>query len=323
MRAAIFDQYGAPEVVHLEDIAKPFVGAGEIRVKTIASTVSAGDWRIRSLSVPAGFGPLLRLAFGIFKPRIQILGSELVGEVCDVGEGVTRFQPGDLVVGYPGASLRCHAEYRVFKESDTLIRKPERLTMEEAAAMSFGGITAYDFLVNKGKLKAGEKVLIIGASGSVGSSAVQIAKNLGAEVTAVCSSANETLVRELGAEQVLAYDQQDPMACGQQFDLVLDCIGQHPLKALRGVMAPEGRALLVVVGLCSHISAPLYSQLVSQTFSAGVSSEAQKDLEALAQLVEAGAYRPLVDRVMPLSEIVEAHRYVDTGRKRGSLVIRM
>lgn len=330
MKAAIATKYGSPDVVRLTQLETPVPKQGQLLVKTIATTVSAGDWRIRSLKVPAGYGLLMRMFFGFRRPRIQVLGTELVGEVVSVGAGVSRFRPGDLVVGYPGVKLKCHAEYRLFQESDTLIIKPSCLAMEEAAAMSFGGMAAYDFLVNKGTLKAGMSVLIIGASGSVGSAAVQIAKHLGAQVSAVCSRRNADWVQALGADRVIPYDRQDsqlshgPSQQGSsaEYDLILDMVGERSLSSLGEQLKPNGKAVLGVASLCREIWAPIYSAMTSKRIESGASSERQKDLESLAHIIEQGGYRPVVDRVLTLDQIVEAHRYVDTGRKKGNLVIR-
>jgi NADPH:quinone reductase-like Zn-dependent oxidoreductase len=330
MKAAIATKYGSPDVVSLTQVETPVPKEDQLLVKTIATTVSAGDWRIRSLEVPAGYGLLMRMFFGFLRPRIQILGTELVGEVVSVGAAASRFRPGDLVVGYPGVKLKCHAEYRLFQESDSLIAKPKCLTMEEAAAMSFGGMAAYDFLVNKGKLKAGMSVLIIGASGSVGSASVQIAKHLGAQVSAICSQRNADWVQALGADRVIPYDRLDnqlshglsQQGSSEKYDLILDMVGECSLTRLGEQLKPSGKALLGVASLCREIWAPIYSAMTSKRIESGASSERQKDLESLAHLVEQGGYRPVVDRVLTLDQIVEAHRYVDTGRKKGNLVIR-
>ncbi|MFS8067534.1 MAG: NAD(P)-dependent alcohol dehydrogenase, partial [Byssovorax sp.] len=209
MKAIVYHRYGQPDVVALAEVPKPTLGDREVLIRIHASTVTTADWRARSLSLPPGFGLMGRLVFGIFGPRKPILGTELAGEVEAVGKAVTRFKAGDQVFAFAGASYGCHAEYRTMAEDGLIARKPANLSFEEAAALSFGGTTALNFLRDKGGIKPGDRVLIVGASGGVGTAAVQIAKHLGAEVTGVCSTANLELVLSIGADRVIDYTSED------------------------------------------------------------------------------------------------------------------
>ena len=200
MKAAVYRRYGPPEVVKIEEIAKPKPRNNEVLIRIRAATVTAGDWRVRSLTTPKRWGLIARLVLGVFRPRRRIPGSELAGEIEAVGRNVTKFKARDKVFAFPGLGLACHAEYRTMPENGKIAPKPANLSFEEAAAISFGGATALSYLRDMGKIKSGEKVLIIGASGAVGSSAVQLAKHFGADVNGVCSTANLELVRSIGAD---------------------------------------------------------------------------------------------------------------------------
>lgn len=199
MRAAMCRAYGPPDVVRIEEVERPEPKSGQVLIRIRATTVSSGDWRVRSQTVPRGFGLMMRAVFGFTRPRNPVLGCELAGEIAAVGKDVTGFKPGDAVIGYPSFPNGCHAEYRTMQATDRIVRKPDCLSFEEAAALCFGGATALDFLRDRAALKAGEHLLVIGASGALGSAAVQLAKNFGALVTGICSAANTGLVRSLGA----------------------------------------------------------------------------------------------------------------------------
>ncbi|WP_221796305.1 NAD(P)-dependent alcohol dehydrogenase [Oceanobacter mangrovi] len=323
MTTAEFMEYGGPEQVSLQQRPMPSVGADQLLVKTLATTVSAADSRIRSLTVPKGYGLIMRLMFGLCRPRIRVLGTEMVGEVVAVGNRVSRFQCGDLVVGYSGSKLGCHAEYRLFRETDAVIPKPARLAVDEAAALAFGGTAALDFLVNKGRLQAGEKVLVIGAAGAVGSAAVQLAHHLGAEVTAVCSAANAELVRSLGTADVIDYQQQDPLEQAERYDVIFDAVGGNTIERLEWALKPSGRALLVVADLPITLKATFHKALAGKQLIAGVASESAEVLQQLGKQVAEGALVPVIDGIYSFSEIADAHRRTDSGHKRGSVVVRV
>jgi NADPH:quinone reductase-like Zn-dependent oxidoreductase len=261
-----------------------------------------------------------RLFFGITGPRQQILGTELAGDIEAIGKLVTRFKIGDSVFAFSGSRMGCYAEYKCIPEDGPIALKPSNLTHEEAVALPFGGTTALDFL-RRAKLQRGESVLVNGASGAVGTAAVQLAKYYGAEVTAVCSNANVELVRSLGAAHVIDYTKEDFSRSGRKYDLIIDTVGTAPPSRSRKSLTEAGRLLLVVAGLPDMVPM-LWMPLTSkQKIVAGPASERADDIRLLADLAEAGHYRPVIDRRYPFEQIVEAHRYVDTGRKRGSVVV--
>ncbi len=320
MRAAVAHAYGPPEVVRLADVPMPLVGELDVLVRIAATTVSAADWRIRARAMPMGFGLISRLALGLRKPRLSILGTEFSGTVVETGKAVRRFRPGDAVVGYPAAGLACHAEYRAIREDGPLIRKPASLSEIEAAALSFGGTTALHFLRDKGQIRQGHRLLVIGASGSVGSAAVQIARHFGAIVTGVCSGGNADLIHRLGAHEVIDYTCQDWLRPGKHYDLILDTVGAEKLSRARRALVPDGRLLMVAAGLPQMLLA-LAPRSDGRKAISSLAPERAEDMQLLADLAETGAFRPLIDRVYPLDDIVEAHRRVESRRKRGNVVI--
>ncbi len=323
MKAAVYHKYGPPEVVEVKEYPQPMPKDDEVLIKIHATTVSSADWRIRSLSVPTGFGLLVRLAFGIYRPRKPILGTELAGEIVTVGKNVTRFNVGDRIFAHPGSRLGCHAQYTTLSEDAPIALKPTNISYEEAAALSFGGTTALDFLKNKGRIQRGEKILINGASGTVGSAAVQIAKHFGAEVTGVCSTTNLEVVRSIGADKVIDYTQEDFTHNGETYDVIMDTVGTAPWARVKTSLSDHGRLLLVVAGLRDTLLAPLVSRGRGKSVLAGAAKERVEDLRFLAELAKAGKFKALIDRCYPLGKIAEAHTLVDTGHKRGSVVIRM
>lgn len=324
MRAAVYRRYGSPEVVRLEELAKPIPGEREVLIEVKASTVSSGDWRMRSLNMPRGFGLLGRPAFGLFGPRKRVLGTELAGRVVAVGGAVTRFKEGDAVFAFPGMALGAHAEYRVMPEEGRLLPLPSGVSFEEGAAISFGGTTALYYLRDLTQLKAGQAVLVVGASGAVGSAAVQLAaRYFGATVTGVTSAANVERVRALGAARVVDYTQERLADEAGRFDVVFDATGAGPLEERIGAAKERGRVLLIVATLPEFLLSGWLSRKHRRTVLVGNTPERLDDLRLLSQLVEQGLYRPLIDRTFPLERIAEAHAYVDTGRKRGSVVVTM
>lgn len=316
MKAAIYTQYGGPEVVRIEDVPKPSPKDNEILIKVKATTVSAGDWRVRSLDLPPGFGPIGRLMFGVFKPRQPILGADLAGVVEATGQAVTKFKIGDAVFAMSGAHMGCHAEYKCLPEDGAVVLKPDTLNFEEAAALPFGGTTALHFL-RKAKLQPGETVLVNGASGAVGTAAIQLAKHFGAQVTGVCSTANVELVRSLGADHVIDYTQEDFTQNSTTYDVIVETAGTAPFKRSQKSLSHKGRLLLVLGSMPDMLRSVIHSR----TIICGVAPEKAEDLQTLAELTQADAYKPVIDRTYPLDQIVEAHRHVDTGHKRGNVVI--
>lgn len=303
MKAAVFDRYGPPGVVSIRDVPKPAPKPGELLIRVRAATLAAGDWRLRR---PSPF--LARLYNGLFRPKkVRVLGLELSGEVEAVGAGVSRFKPGDSVFAFTGFGFGAHAEYRCIQESgrkpqwDGMVaRKPANLSHEEAAATPVGALTAQCFLRQSGLTK-GQSVLVYGASGSVGTFAVQLAKALGAEVTGVCSTANLELVRRLGADHVIDYSKDDIAASGRVYDVVFDAVGKLPSSRARSVLARGGSRVSV----------------------RGSAKLEPGDLDRLRDLIEAGTLLPVIDRRFPLEEIARAHEYVEAGHKKGNVVITM
>lgn len=320
MKAIVYERYGPPEVLQLKEVAKPTPKNNEVLIKTHATTVSSGDWRVRSLNVPAGFGLIMRLVFGVTRPRQPILGTELAGVVETVGKDVRKFKVGNQVFAFSDAAMGCHAEYKCMPEDGAMALKPPNLTFDEAAALSFGGTTALDFF-RRGKLQSGEKVLVNGASGGVGTAAVQLAKHFGADVTGVCSTANVELVRSLGASHVIDYTKEDFTQNGETYDVIVDTAGTAPFSRSKASLKEGGRLLMVLGGLPDMLRIPWQSMTSSKKVIAGPAAGRAEDLRFLAGLAEAGEFKPFIDRRYPFEQIAEAHRHVDTGRKKGNVVI--
>ena len=320
MKAVVVERYGPPEVLRIIERPIPTPKDDEILIRINATTVTSGDWRIRSQTVPTGFGLIMRLVFGLRKPRQPILGSELAGVVAAIGRDVTRFKVGERVFAFSDVRLGCHAEYIALPQDGMVVATPPALTDETAAALCFGGTTALDFL-RRGKVQRGDKVLVNGASGAVGTAVVQLARHFGTEVTGVCSGANMDLVRSLGAAHVIDYTQADFTRNGQTYDLIVDTVGTAPISRCRRSLKDGGRLLLVLAGLPDMLRGLWVSMTSRHTVIAGPAGVKRDDLLTLAALAEAGAFRPVIDRIYPFDQIVEAHRYVDTGRKKGNVII--
>jgi len=277
MKAILYQRYGPPDVLELKEVEKPAPKENEVLIKIHATTVTSGDWRARSLEVPAGFKFLSRLFFGLRKPKRQILGTELAGKIEEIGKSVRGFEVGDRGFAYPGASMGCYAEYKCMPEDGPLARIPPNLSYDEAAALSFGGATALDFF-RRGKLQSGERVLINGASGGVGTAAVQLAKHFGAEVTAVCSGANAELVRSLGAAHAIDYTKEDFTKNGKTYDVIVDTVGTAPFSRSRNSLKEGGRLLLVLGNLSDLLQVPWISMTSNKKVIAGPASERPDDL---------------------------------------------
>lgn len=322
MKAAVYRRYGGPEVLRVEEVLRPVPGPNDLLVRVRATTVSSADWRIRSSNVPRGFGLLSRLVFGVSAPRQPILGSELAGDVVAVGAAVRNFAVGDAVIAFPGARLGAHAEYCCIRADAAVVKKPDSLSYRIGAALAFGGSTALDFF-RRAKLRAGERVLINGGSGTVGSAMLQIAVARGAEVTAVCSEANRAMMLQLGATRVVDYAQDDFATEGLRYDMIVDTVGNAPYGRVRDALAVDGRLLLVLATLPQLLHAPWVDLTTKHRVYAGPAAERLSDLRTLVEMAVARQYTPIIDCCLPLELIGAAHARVESGRKRGSVVVEM
>lgn len=322
MKAAVYRKFGPPDVVQIMETPKPSPKRDEVLLKVHASTVSAADHRARSRNVPRGLGILAALGLGVFRPRNPVLGMDVAGTVEAVGANVTTFRPGDEVIAMLGFKYGGHAEYVCVPQSGAVTAKPRNMTFEEAVTLVFGGITALGFL-NRASLKPGDTVLVNGASGAVGTAAVQLAKHLGARVTGVCSGVNTELVTSLGADRVIDYTTDDFTAEAKTYDVIVDCVGNAPFERVEASINPGGALLLVIVDLRGMLRASKRSRKSGKLVTAGSVEYRSEDLAFLVDLAESSQYRPVTDRTFDLSDIVEAHRYVDTGRKKGNVILRV
>ncbi|MGL4636571.1 MAG: NAD(P)-dependent alcohol dehydrogenase [Beijerinckiaceae bacterium] len=320
MKAIVAPFYGPPESLQLVALPKPEPKADELLVRIQAATVSAADMRLRSGIFPRGFGFLAKLALGLRGPRQPVLGTDLAGEVEAVGSDVKDFSPGDSVIAFFGAKLGCHAEYRAVSTKSAICHKPRNLTWEQAAALPFGATTALYFLQDKAKLRQGERLLVVGASGAVGTAAVQIAKHMGASVSAVTSTPNVALVRSLGADDVIDYKQTDWSALNRQWDVILDTTGTVDQAKTRRSLPSGGRLALVAADLWQMLSGPFASDVKVLT---GTAPERAEDLRYLASLAAEGVLTPVVSVTFPLEEASKAHALAESGRKVGNVVLSM
>lgn len=323
MKVVFCRTYGPPEVATVEETAKPEPKSGEVLVRIHATTVSAADRRIRSLDVPAGFCLPMRLVFGWSRPKKPVLGTDLSGVVEWVGEDVTRFKVGDAIIANVGAALGCHAEYRVLPENAAIVRKPENLSFQEAASLVFGGTTALFYLRDLLKLRPGEHVLINGAGGAVGSAAIQIAKAMGATVTAVASGTKRNLALSLGADHFVDYSREAVPGTRPLYDAILDCFGNMTHAACRDALRENGRLGLVVAGVPQYIAMPFINLVSGQKVRAGVVSEKTDDLQDLVDLAKDGLFRPVIGAEFPIADARAAHHAADDRHKTGSIVLRM
>jgi len=319
MKAVVCTRYGPPEVLQIKEVAKPVPRDNEVLVKVYATTVTSSDVRIRSFTYPHWFQLPGRLMFGIRKPRKTIPGDELAGEIESVGKDVKRFKEGDHVfgmstsVGLGGGN----AEYKCLPDEKGLAIKPANMTYEEATAVPFGGLTALAFL-QKANIQNGQRVLIYGASGSVGTYAVQLAKYFGAEVTGVCSTTNLELVKSLGADNVIDYTKEDFTQSGDTYDVIFDTVMKTSFSHCKSSLNHRGIYITVDWPIIPAIWASMTS---SKKVVFGLGSTKAEDLIFLGELVEEGKIKPVIDRTYPLEQIIEAHRYVETGHKKGNVII--
>jgi NADPH:quinone reductase-like Zn-dependent oxidoreductase len=284
MKALTYLRYGGPEVVKLTDVAKPRPKPDEVLIRILATTVTSADWRARSLRMPTGFGLLGRLVYGLTGPRKPILGTELAGIVEAVGREVTLFGPGDEVIAFTGGRYGCHAEYRTMPEDGFIARKPANLTFEEAASLSFGSMAALPFLRDKAKTKRVDQVLVVGASGAVGTAAVQIARHFGAVVTGVTSTSNVELVASIGAERVIDYTQVDFATTGDTWDIIVDTTGTAPFSRCEKALKPGGRLVAVLGSFAQWLGLGKPSRASGKRVISGVAAVRPEDLRYIADL---------------------------------------
>lgn len=322
MKAVICTKYGPPEVLQIKEIEKPVPQDNEVLIKIHATTVTVADFRIRSFTIPPSFWLPARIALGIRKPKKPILGVELAGQIESVGKDVTSFKKGDQVFAATLAGFGAYAAYKCLPEDGPIAIKPAKITYEEAAAIPIGARTALHYF-RKGEIKSGQKVLIYGASGSVGTYAVQLAKYFGTEVTGVCSSANLALVKSLGADKVIDYTEADYIKKLGMYDIIFLAVDKCPFSVCNKSLDKKGVYLNVTAPVKS-LQMIWTSMTSKKKIIVGESPpELAEDLIFLKGLVEAGTLKPVIDRSYTLDQIVEAHRYVDKGHKKGNVVITM
>jgi NADPH:quinone reductase-like Zn-dependent oxidoreductase len=324
MKAVIYEQYGPPEVLKLREVSRPNPKPNEVLIKVYAASVTTGDCNIRGFTyVPPGFGIIPRLMFGYKKPKKQILGTEISGVIEEVGNAVSQFKPGDEVFGIGSVSLGAYAEYVCRPESSALVLKPSTISHEEAATISFGGLTALYFL-QKASIKPACKVLIRGASGGVGMFATQLARHFGAEVTGMCSNDKMEFVRSLGATQVLDYKSYEFNSQSQKYDIIMDTVvGMNSFCHMRNYLNPGGKYLAVAGGPREMFQMAITSVFGSKKVIFGSPPERKTELHFLADLAAKGQLRVPVNRIFDLEETAHAHRYFESGTKKGTVVIRV
>jgi len=328
MKAIVCTKYGPPEVLQLKEIEKPAPKDNEILVRIHATAVNFGDLLARNFKevtpqtfhMPLPFLFFAKIYFGFSKPKITILGSEFSGEIESVGKGVKKYRPGDQVFGYLGQSMGAYAEYLCMPEDGVLAIKPANMTYEEAAAVPYGAIMALNMLT-KMDLQPGQKILINGASGGIGSAAVQLARHFGAEVTGVCGTPRLEFVKSLGADQVIDYTKEDFTRSGETYDLIFDILGKSSFSHCQRSLKPNGRYLLASFKMKQLLQMLWTSMTGSKRVICALAPGSLEDLNSVKALIEAGKIKSVIYRRYPVEQAAEAHRYVETGQKKGNVVI--
>ncbi len=320
MRAIVWTGYGPPDVLQLQQVEKPVPKDNEVLIRIIATTVETGDCEMRRYQIHNYLWLPLRLYLGLLKPRIKILGQQLAGEVEAVGKDVTLFKPGDQVFAPVDAGFGTYAEYKCLPENAALAMKPDNMSYQQAAAVPVGGLNALHF-IRKGNIRSGQKVLIYGSTGSIGTFAVQLARAFGAEVTAVCSTSKMELVRSLGADKLIDYTKEDFTDNGECYDVIFDTVGKSPFVRALKSLNPGGIYLLANPTFREQLRGLWASLTGSRKVISMVAGYRSEDLVYLKQLIEAGELKSVIDRSYPLEQVAEAHRYVEQGHKTGNVVI--
>jgi NADPH:quinone reductase-like Zn-dependent oxidoreductase len=323
MKAIICTTYGPPNVLQLEDVEKPTPKDHEVLIRVHATTVTAGDCGLRGLKFPLLLQPLVRIGFGFRGPRQKILGQELAGEIEAVGKEVTRWRKGDQIFAWTGLHLGAYAQYTCLPEDGVLATKPFNISYEEAAALAVGGLDAV-YLLRRAHIQSGDKVLIHGAGGTIGTFAIQLARYFGAHVTAVDSTEKLDMLRSIGADQVIDYAQEDFTKGRETYDVIFDVIGKSSFSRSVRLLRPHGRYLLGNPGLSQRVRGPWTSMRSSKKvipWKSRTASEDTQDITFLKELIEAGKLKTVIDRCYPLEQTAEAHRYVETGQKKGNVII--
>ena len=315
MKATVYSEYGTPEVLQLKEVEKPAPGDNEILVRIKATAVNSGDVRLRKADPFA-----VRFIFGLIRPRIHVLGSVFSGEIESVGTQVSLFKVGDQVFGHTDMRFGAYAEYISLPEEGSLALKPANISHKEAAAIPFGGVAALHF-IKKARIQPGQKVLVVGASGAVGSAAVQLAKSFGAIVTGVCSTANIALVKSIGADKVIDYTKEDFTRNGETYDVIFDAVKAISVSRSVKSLHKNGIMILSAAGMAEMLQGMWISMTSSKKVLTGVISHAAADIIVLKGLIEAGKFKPVIDKTFPLEQIAEAHAYVEKGHKKGNVAI--
>jgi 2-desacetyl-2-hydroxyethyl bacteriochlorophyllide A dehydrogenase len=315
MKAVVYMKYGSPEVLQIKEITKPAPKEDEILLRIKSTAVNSGDVRLRKADPFA-----VRFFFGLLKPKINILGSVFSGEVESVGTGVKLFKAGDQVFGHTDMNFGAYAESICLPEDGSLTLKPSNISHHEAAAIPFGGVTALHF-IKKAMIKQNQKVLVIGASGAVGSAAVQLAKSYGAVVTGVCSTGNIQLVKSLGAHKVIDYTKEDFTQNGEVYDLIFDAVNAISVYRSLKSLAKNGTMILSAAGITEMLLGLWISATSNRKVMTGVISHKAADIVFLKELIEAGKFKPVIDRTYTLEQIAEAHAYAEKGHKKGNIII--
>lgn len=321
MKAIVYDRYGPADVLRMAVLPTPQPGKAEVLVRVTASSVTTADWRLRAAAFPGVLAVPGRLMFGLTGPRNKVLGGVFAGQVQEVRDDVTAFRPGDRVFGVSGGGA--HAEYLTISQDATIIHTPDRVSDAEAAALPFGALSALVFLRDFAKLKPGQSVLIVGASGGVGSYAVQIAKRMGAQVTGVASAVNHPLLTELGADKVVDYHLTDFTKANSAYDVVFDTVGATDFRRIRNALKPEGLFIPLNFGMREVWQALWSGMRGGKRIRIGVSGDTRPDLEQLVAWLKDGTLRPVVDSIHPMDNAREAHRAVETRHSRGTVVLQI